>query len=240
MNTYVINMEDSIHKFNIIQQTSNLNPIRFIAKTPKDIDANTHKISPFARLFTPKIPIAIALSHLSLIEHIFNTDTNSYALILEDDATPIEQGIDLQSKIREVIDNTPNNWDIIRLHYFNVLGSAKQGYRAGKSLFSNAAYIVRRESIPFILNKKIYYHFDMQLNHTSLNIYKSPTPLFKTDENESSTRGKLIFPYKNIKGLRSAESWMGFNALRIPFTDVEFTVELLVITVIVVMFMVMR
>ena len=241
MKTYVVNMKDAIHKFETIQRVSNLDPIRFIAKTPRDIEANTDKISSLALLFAPRVPIAIALSHLSLIEHILKTDTNSYALVLEDDATPVGEGADLKSKIREVVENTPSDWDIIRLHYFAVMGAAKHGRcEAGKNVFSNAAYIVRRKAIPTILSHKVHYHFDMQLNCTSLKIYLSPTPLFKTDESVSSTRGRLLLPYGTVKALECAEFWKGFNALRIPFVDSELTVESFIIIAIVVVIVIVR
>ena len=55
------------------------------------------------------------LSHLEIINEFSNTDYNT-ALLLEDDIT-LDFKKYWKSSVREVIDNAPNDWEIIMLCY---------------------------------------------------------------------------------------------------------------------------
>mgnify|MGYP001293536394 CR=1 FL=1 len=246
-NTYVINLDRDVSKWKLIQnrlREHQITPNRYAAvdaRNSEHVQKYRYKISNFASYFCPKVPLAIALSHLSLIEHIYKTDTNDFALILEDDVVPNTDNL-IQS-IQNVIEGVgDNSWDIIKLHYFFYTNSRKTSYKNYKMTFSAAAYIISKKAIEILSSEKAYYHYDLQINFANLRIYKSPQKLFKTFELEtSSNRHTQTFDsvFKHIKAPfidtpngEGLNFWFAFKA--ISFCGVELSVLELIILIVVI------
>jgi len=247
-NTYVINLDADTTKWSLIQsrlQSHNINPIRFSAVNgtdPEMFQKYRYKISTFAEYFCPKIPIAIALSHLLLIEHIYKNDKNEYALILEDDAVPAVD--DVNMSISSVVDNTPDtHWDIIKLYYFFYTNMKKKSYKHYKLTCSASAYLIHRRAIEKLLHEKVYYHYDFQINFANLRMYKSPQQIFKTYELDSSSNRNsnsitkifkdIPLPMIETPNNSGLHFWFNFKAIRL--LDIELSVfELIVLLIIIV------
>lgn len=247
-NTYVINLDSDTEKWNLMQsrlQAHHINPIRFSAidgRDPEMFQKYKYKISTFAEYFCPKIPIAIALSHLLLIEHIYNNDKNEYALVLEDDSVPAVENVYMG--IENVLSNIPSpQWDIIKLYYFFYTNMKKKSYKNYTFTCSASAYLISRKAIEQLLHEKVYYHYDFQMNFTKLRIYKSPTHIFKTYELDSSsnrTNNSITKVFKHIPlpmidtpNDQGLYFWFNFKAIRL--CGIELSVfELIVLLIIIV------
>ena len=246
-NTYVINLDRDTQKWKLLQQrlkSHNIDPIRYSAVdayNPEHIQKYHYKISSFARYFCPKVPMAIALSHLSLVEHIYKNDTNDFALILEDDVVPNTENVtqSIHTIIKDIDDKM---WDIIKLHYFFYTNSRKASYKNYKMTCSAAAYLISKKAIEILSSEKAYYHYDLQINFANLRIYKSPQKIFQTFELEtSSNRNTQTFDniFKHVKAPfidtpndEGLNFWFGFKAIK--FLGVELSVLEIIILVIIV------
>eukprot|EP01084_Bolivina_argentea_P206447 352491_1 len=208
-NTYVVNLEkDYSNYINIKKKLAFIgyhhvfrfeavNGYSYVTSGNHTLD---HKITSFCRKFCPYEVIGCGLSHLILTEYIYNNDINKYALILEDDASPIYAniGVDFISAIHEIVDNAPSDWDILKLHChfhckYNV---STPTYELGYYHGSNTAYLISKDAIKKEFEfgqNKLFWHFDDQrwiysrfhLNH--LNMYKAPKQLFDADNTHSYT-----------------------------------------------------
>jgi len=248
-NTYVINLDKDVEKWNLIKdrlQSHDISPIRYSAVNamiPEHIQKYNYKLSTFATNFCPKVPMAIALSHLSLIEHIYKTDTNDFALILEDDVVPNVENI--TQSIYSVVEGVQDNmWDIIKLHYFFYTNKQKASYKNYKMTCSAAAYLISKKAIEILSKEKVYYHYDLQINFANVRMYKSPQKIFKTYELESSSNRdsnviNKLFRHVKIPCIETPNDagldfWFGFKAIR--FMGIELSVlELIILIVIVIL-----
>jgi len=127
--------------------------------------------------------IGCGVSHIMLYKHIQKTDTNSFALILEDDILVTEPDVDYNAEIIKLVNiyNITNpKWNIIRLH--------SMGFDMG----STAAYIININYINELSNIILHYHIDLQQSFLykiiNLNI------LFTTRDNLID----YMFPHDNI------------------------------------------
>tara|TARA_Y100000768_G_C23864875_1_gene627537 strand:+ start:129 stop:893 length:765 start_codon:yes stop_codon:yes gene_type:complete len=246
-NTYVINLDKDKDKWNLVEsrlKAANLSPIRYAAvdaKTPEHIQKYNYKLSNFARFMCPKVPMAIGLSHLSLIEHIYKTDPNDFALIVEDDVVPNVN--DVMSNIYTVINGVNDPlWDIIKLHYFFYTNKSKSSYKNYKMTCSAAAYLISKKGLEILSKELVYYHYDLQINFANLRIYKSPQKLFATYELDSSSNRdnhSIQNMFKHVKipcietpNDRGLDFWFGFKAIRV--FDIELSILELIILVIIV------
>ena len=133
----------------------------------------------------PDSVIAIALSHKKVAKIILDSGVD-YALVLEDDATPINDGF--HEKLQRTLTEVPKDWDIIQLHCHGAYcekGSNKiSGYDA-----SFAAYLLSRSGAQKMLDLLIKNHIDIQTsNDLKFKKFKSKTDLFTTDETDSTNR----------------------------------------------------
>lgn len=197
-----------------------LKPIGFRgvdARKDEHLEYSAH-ISGVCKYTCPKSLIGCGLSHILLMEKLY-TENVQLALILEDDAYPI-QDIDINKIISEV----PTDWEIIKLHcdIYSVDGSQKPGFFTG----SAAAYIINRKGIIKVKNMKVKTHFDIQLYNSDITMYKTPVNLFMTDESHSKIRtggGHWMsrFMPETTSGQKTTDHLFMYRLLKIPGTSIE-------------------
>ena len=171
--------------------------------------SNDDSVSFTCKHMCPKSVIGCAKSHHLALKTFLETSSKEYVLILEDDAEPMYQ--DYIEKIIQVLNNAPENWDIIKLDWVSNIPKLNSEF----SLFSwlATALIIKKNAAHCIVNKKIVWHYDFDLNFYDLNIYNSPEIIFKQiwdKENNSNNRKVSIYP----NGYEFLES-MNFKILRI-------------------------
>jgi hypothetical protein len=201
-NTYFINLDKDIKKAAIITDRLNrigIKPTRFPGIYGKDVLNSSDYKRYFKNNLVSVLPFGMmgcALSHFKLMEHIYQTDCNKYALILEDDAMPIVQSAD---DIVKSVNDIEDRWDVLLLYCQGICYYKQNTHKVSRLSGSMCAYLVRVQSIPKILEKKIYFHFDLQRNFTDLVIFKTKAPLFMPDKTSaSSTSSKIPEGVKNI------------------------------------------
>lgn len=197
---YVINLDKDIDRLKELEQ--NLYPNKFI-RVPgiygkeMNFDDNTD-IFFSSRYLVPKSVLGSCLSHRKAITTFLNTSTKDYAVILEDDAIPNNNYI---HEITEAINNAPSNWDIIKLDFTPIYNTDFNKYF---SLLATS-YIINKKSATKILNNKIFYYFDFDMNFYNLNLYNNNKIVFKQDWSQDSNN-------KNVT------SYNPFDSLHVCFT----------------------
>jgi hypothetical protein len=186
------------------------------------------KIASHCKAFCPNNVKGATLSHMLVCEHIYNTGA-PIALILEDDAYPIE-GVDLDAEIDKVLSEVPEDWEIIRLHgdAFTKNNTNKVERSRFKLNGSAAAYLVNHESAYKMSQIKAIGFIDMHQNDI-FNIYKSKNNLFWTDESLSLARSKRkpwlgpimdeVMPFTS--GEKNWSMGLSYNIIYIPWLDIH-------------------
>lgn len=237
---YVIYLDDGFpNKQSLVD--IGLNPIGFRgvdARKDEHLKYTSH-VNGVCEHVCPKSLIGCGLSHILLMEKLYNENI-PLALILEDDAYPI-QDIDFDKIISEV----PDDWEIIKLHcdIYSVDGSVIPSLFSG----SAAAYLINRSGITKVKNMKVNNHFDIQLYYSDINVYKTPTNLFMTDESYSKIRDggshwmSIFFP-ETTGGEKTKDHIFMYRVLRIPGTSVELTAGHIIniLTVIIIIFIILN
>jgi hypothetical protein len=232
-NTYVVNLENDIDRYvNSVKSLSdvNINPIRFNAIYGKDVknEYNEH-INLLWKPFIPKSCLGCALSHAVLSKKILETDDNDIALILEDDVVPLFKDV---QDIFKVIENAPKDWDVILLFCQGMCNYKSDHYITGIYPGSTAAYLINRKGMYKQSTYKYSSHVDIQRKNLGLNVYKSPTPLFKINYtfvshnkklNISNSFDKLLDGNFNISDNISLIELSNYKVIRIPITGIELT-----------------
>jgi GR25 family glycosyltransferase involved in LPS biosynthesis len=177
--TYVINLDSDNDRYSYISELLSdvdINPIRFSAIYGKDVknEYNEH-INLLCKPFIPKSILGCALSHAVLSKQILETDNNDIALILEDDVIPAFNDI---QDIFKVIENAPQDWDIILLFCQGMCNYKSENYITGIYPGSTAAYLINKKGMCKQSKYKYSSHVDIQRKNLDLNVYKSPVPLF--------------------------------------------------------------
>jgi len=206
---YVINLDKD--KSRLEEMTQKLYPHHFI-RVPgiygEEINVNKDEdIFFLSRHFTPKSAIGCNLSHRKAIRTFLNTSSCDYAVILEDDAIPVDPNF--MDEIKKSIQNASSDWDMIKLDYLS-------------SFFPvlNTANIINKKSARKMLEKKVYYHIDIDyLFFSDLKIYCNPKILFvqKWDEKNNSNNKRVSY-YNPISYIHNV-----FNFKAIRFSDLEIT-----------------
>jgi hypothetical protein len=222
---HVITLNEDLGEQGEILKGYGLNPILF-----PGVDARKDEhipyvdsIDPMCLEMCPKSVIGCGLSHILLARKIYYTGA-SIALILEDDAYPTVTN--LEDEITKVLNEVPDDWEIIRLHCDThcVDGTNKVGQNG-----STAAYLINRKGMEIMMNTKVNNHIDWQQN-TILNIYKSKINLFWTDEKRISTNriqtttflsGIMDVVSPITSGEKTWDDKLSYKTLRIPFTNTE-------------------
>jgi len=206
-NTYVINLDEDIDRFNKLKANFKklyIHAERFKAingKKIKDYNKYDKYLSNYSKYFSPKFIIGCGLSHYILLDTIYkkykNGKENEYSLILEDD---VIINIKNREQIEDIIKNIDKDIDILLLFcqgFCNYEKNMKNKYiKTNLFSVSAAAYLVRNDRIPKILKEKLYFHIDLQrCRNKDLNIKIYKDKLFVVNNNNSYNSGK----YKNCK-----------------------------------------
>jgi len=181
-------------------------------------------INPDSLRSRPKSILGCGLSHVLLAQKIFYTGA-SIALILEDDAYPID-GFDIEQEIEKVINEVPEDWEIIRLHCDThcVDGQNEIGDNS-----SAAAYLINTKGMEIMMNTKVKDHIDWHQNEI-INVYKSKVNLFYTVEDKVSTnriQRKTIMSniMENLQPITTGEkTWddkLSYKSYRMPWNGIE-------------------
>lgn len=208
---YVINLDKDTERLEKMQ--ARLNPNEFtrisgIYGNGYDY-SNDDSIYFTCKHMCPKSVIGCAKSHHLALKTFLETSDKEYVLILEDDAEPVYP--DYINRINDVLNNAPENWDIIKLDWISNIPYLNSKF----SLFSwlATALIIKKNAAEQILNQKIVWHYDFDLNFYGLNIYTSPEIIFRQiwdKDNNSNNRKVSIYP----SGYEFLES-MNFKIMRI-------------------------
>jgi len=164
--------------------------IRISAVDGKSPDIDNIINSNFEKVYLDKytkIEYACALSHVNALRK-FAKSEHQIALIMEDDMT-LEYKPYWKKSIKEIINNAPEDWNIIQLTYIiNDKLPDKIYEKNNNKYFSTAAYIINKNNINIIpiLPNKIktdvpaadYYLYDIFNTY----LYKYPMFIYKSDE----------------------------------------------------------
>ena len=184
---YVINLDKDTDR--VKSMTNKLFPNRFMriaGINGKEIDLNEYDemLSDYAKKYVPMSAIGCALSHRKAMKTFYDTSTNDYALILEDDAIPTNANY--MEEIEIAIQNAPSDWEIIKLDYFPVRN--KPDFARYWTILLTG-YIVNKKGCEKMLKTKIYHHIDGDMNYTDVIVYNNPKIIFHQnwwDENTIS------------------------------------------------------
>ena len=150
---------------------------------------------------------AVLLSHLSLLNHIYQNDkTSQYILILEDDLS-FDFVYYWKSNIKNIIDNAPEDWEILMLGYFSLNPNFSNTYRLWNNEWSALSYIVNKKALyklDFIKDEnnkfKLFNDVNVADNYI-FRIFKTYVyqyPYFTINNNNSSTFHKDHDHYQKI------------------------------------------
>lgn len=187
------------------------------------------KISRFGKLYCPLGALGCGLSHLMLIERIRQTDPFPYALILEDDAEPIDPHF--YDTIVNELAQYPDDWDIIKLHHdgFAYVNSIHFGSFINGS---TAAYLISKKGMETIRKHPLSVHLDWQYwwlhQRKKIRMYKWKTPLFVTctDESDIRKRSPLLERLCTVKvaAFKPLYFYLLTPFIRLPYTRIELNI----------------
>ena len=225
---YVLNLDKDEYRLKEI--IKNLYPNKFNRISGvygKKIDMNDFpEIFFTSKYLAPKSAIGSTLSHQKATKEFLNNSNLDYAVILEDDAVPVNKNY--MEEIRISIKNAPNDWDIIKLDYWPVYSSNYNTYPS----VSLTAYIINKRSAKKILDYKVLYYYDIMLNFTSLKIYNNPNIVFKQiwdDNNKSNARNN-----NSYNPISLFYTGLDFKIIRI--FNIEFTIADVILLLILIIF----
>ena len=202
---YWINLDRSKNRFinmTKILSTLSVKNIRIPAIDGKTMSAaniynNFNLLNNIPQLNITPIEYACLLSHLNTIK-TFSESQYEIALILEDDVS-MEFNKYWNKTVQDVIDNAPNDWDIIMLSYTTDLPYLTDYYTLNKNGYIPGAfsYLIRKESAVKFINS-IYtnnkYTLESNITHTAdiylFSIFKTYVykyPFFTYPDDNDST-----------------------------------------------------
>jgi len=211
----VINLDKDTDRLNKI--TKNLSPNTF-TRIPgvygKETDFTSYtNIFWLSHYIAPKSALGNSMSHKRAMNYFLQQSEKEYALILEDDAVPMNNNY--MEEVVEAIQNAPSNWEIIKLDYvpnFNL-----NNYNRLPSLILTA-YIINRKGAEKKVNDLTIYHIDIEWAFFNEHIYNNPKIVFHQiwDEyNHSNNRTpKSYNPFSKLHTVTN------FNAFRIGNIDI--------------------
>lgn len=223
---YVITLKKDLGKQGEALKKAGLDPILFqgIDGRKGEHEYYENRIDPLFNKIGTKGSKGASLAHLMLCKKLYEEGIE-LALVLEDDAYPFEN-INLSDEIEKVINEIPDDWEIIKLHC-DIL--CKDGQNEVGRNGSTAAYLINRRGLEIMMNTKVLQHIDWQQT-TILKLYKSKVNLFWTDERKGSTNRIQQSTFVSnimdvVKPITSGEkTWddaLSYKILRIPFTNIE-------------------
>lgn len=207
---YVINLDKDADRLEEMKQKLSPNQfIRIQGIYGNETDfTNYEEIFITSKIFSPKSALGCALSHRKAADTFLQESVKKYALVLEDDATPVNSNF--MEEVVASIANAPSDWEIIKLDYlpnFNM-----NTYNRLPSVVMTA-YILNKDSARKLLDHTVYYHLDLDLLFSNMVIYNNPKIVFQqqwgrtvksnNQINEPSINPfTYIHPFLNFKALR--------------------------------------
>ena len=178
INNYIINIENDKNKLDkIIKKINNEEEINLMKVNPIFIEKKSNfylkNIFNICDLFSSDIKKNYGITHLKLIENIYNNDNNEYSLIFENSLIP-KYNL-LKKEIKNIIKNTNKNWDIIKLFHNN-----KNKNTIYEKINNNttSAYVINKKGIKKLLDYKY-----KKYKKINLNIYNSNNEIFELNVN---------------------------------------------------------
>lgn len=250
LEAYVINLERDIHNFYEVEkefQKVDMSCNRFDAIYGKKIsnyDQYKNYITSYFQYFVPKSVVGSGLSHYKVMESVYNLNqersknkesAHEFALIVEDDVKVNFS----KNEMETLLEQFPNDADVCILNTFSNFDSIKKESKTDfikKNFFGivpAVAYIVRVNSIPKILQKKLFYYFDLLTFNfnSSLNVYVYHKNLLTTDNDSSynaDVNNKNEYLYTIILNIMllftSVDvNFLSFKIFHVPYFEYEFT-----------------
>jgi GR25 family glycosyltransferase involved in LPS biosynthesis len=228
---YVINLDkdadrlaDMTHKL----QPNNFTRIEGIYGNETDF-TNCSDIFITSRYLAPKSALGCALSHRKAAETFLYQSEKPYALVLEDDANPVNSNF--MEEVVASIANAPSDWEIIKLDY---LPNFNMNIYSRIPSVVMTAYVLNKNSARTLLNRIVYYHIDIDLLFSSMVIYNNPTIVFRqqwarTVKSNNQVNEPSINPFSYI------HPFLNFKALRLFDYNILYS-DLIFLLVIVVLF----
>jgi GR25 family glycosyltransferase involved in LPS biosynthesis len=191
-----------------------------------DID-NCEDVAWIAKQFAPRSAIGSSLSHRKAMMEFYEHSEKEYALILEDDATPVHDNY--MEEVETAIRNAPKDWDMIKLDYFPWTKFDDYNLYSSSML---TAYIVHKKSVIKINSHKVHYYLDIEYNFYNFKAYNNPSKVFVQiwDENNHSN-AQIKNTYNPFSFL---SSYLNFKAVRIYNMEITFADIFLFLVLIVV------
>ncbi len=168
---------------------------------------------------------ACLLSHLNTLLTFYKSEYE-HALVLEDDMT-LEYSIYWDKKIKKIMDDAPEDWDIIMLNYCIRNKLPDKLYTLNKSVYMNinndyasaGAYIINKRGVKkllneiyfnnrFILKKDYIYYADIYIyNLLNTYVYLYPYFIYKTNNDSIITNNSNIDFQNDSKRKLFDNSW---------------------------------
>lgn len=250
LEAYVINLERDINNYYDVEkefQKVDISCNRFDAIYGKDIvnyDEYKNYITTYFQYFVPKSVVGSGLSHYKIMESVYDLneekekdkkEPHEFALIVEDDVKVNFSKDEINTLLQEI----PHDCDVCILNTFSNFDNIKKQSPTDfikKDFFGivpAVAYIVRVKSIPKILQKKLFYYFDLLTFNfnSSLNVYVYRKNILTTD-NETSynadVKNKNEYLYTLILNIlmffTSVDvNFLSFKIFHVPYLQYEFT-----------------
>jgi len=226
---YVLNLDKDKDRLDEI--TKKLNPNKFTRISGiygKNINMDEYpEVLISSKYLTPKSAIGCELTHRKAIKQFLYNSKLDYAVILEDDAVPVNNNC--MEEIQRSIKNAPPDWDIIKLDYWPNYSSE---YNTYPSLLTTG-YIINKKSANKILDYKVIYHYDVDLNFTNLKIYNNPKIIFQQIWDEKNASNNRI--HESYNPFTSLYEGLNFKIIRvfnIEFTFADFILLFIIIIVV--------
>ena len=229
-NVFVINLKSDTDKWETMQtnfgeQNIKLNRVDAIyGKTlnPVDREKNT---TTMCRYFCPDSAVGCGMSHMKVWRYIVENSIE-YAVVLEDDVTPID---DFISRFNKVIKEVPDDWDIFYLYCLGVESTPEGletfvsqiggGEKITENIFrpgyplSTAGYCLNLEGAKRLLNAthgKVSYHIDAQIasniSEGNINAYGVYPYMLSSEYEESETVDGDSFTANTLFNFRTHEN----------------------------------
>jgi GR25 family glycosyltransferase involved in LPS biosynthesis len=217
---YVINLDKDTERLHQINEYLTPNSfVRISGVLGKEIDVHDYpEIFYLSKYLAPKSAIGCALSHRKAVQYFIDNSEKEYALILEDDATPVFDNY--MEEIELAIQNGPKDWDIIKLDYWPDYKT--NTYNNYPSMLTTC-YIINKKGAKKLLDHKIINHIDFDILFMDLNVYNYPVILFEqiwdknyvsnNRENETSNPFSTIYLGLNHKFIRLFDYEVSFADL---------------------------
>jgi GR25 family glycosyltransferase involved in LPS biosynthesis len=253
--TYVINMDSQKSRWEAQSKALDgigINPIRIPGVLITDQDVSGYiddNFTKFCKYTCPYSAIGITASHKKACSEFLKTD-NSVALILEDDAYPLFDDVEI---LDQYLMSLPpaDSWDMWSLHCDIKCSSNKLDLVKNTSA---AAYFISRVGAERVLNYKFPYHYDIvstfhfKKRVAERNFFWTDERSIKAGPNDVSTnRQTNRFNHENpinkwiskkliSRGEKDVIDILEYKIIRIPFTNITLSYINLVVYIIIILY----